>query len=295
LKKGLMVTFALAAAGALFVFAAAGQVGRAQPDFRSPPEPTVDAQAAPTAVWQCYDVQRGDDPQEVVRLVTENFGGDRVRVRNLILMCELAFKVRPVLGVPDPPPPTDADTRILACYRLELGGDPNDPYQLDTANFGTDGVIVRQSQLMCEEASKTRVFTDPNGSTRTVTTGQPTGQTWQCYTLRLGADPQLSFRLITNNFGRDDVEVRRSGLMCETSAKFKQDAAGNVLPFGEATGEVLQCFRLLDGADPNIRVTLGTANFGPDEILIRRSNSMCEAAEKEPVFIAGVAFPDDEP
>ena len=122
----------------------------------------------------------------MVRLVTQNFGGNLVRVRNLVMMCELAFKVsrcrarRP--GADTTPLPDPAQTRIFACYKLDRGDDPNDPYTLTTANFGTDKVIVRDSNLMCEERSKTRVKQPVTGGPpTTVVVGTPTGVVWQRY------------------------------------------------------------------------------------------------------------------
>jgi hypothetical protein len=296
MKVSLLAAVLVASLGALLVFTTSGsEVSRAQPDFGVQALPELENQAAPTRVWQCFDLQRGEDADTVVRLVTENFGGDRVQVRNLVMMCELALKYRPVPGTADPAPPPDEAVVILACYRIQEGGDPNDPFVLTTANFGSDGILVRNSNLMCEEASKTRVVVTPDGNEVRETTGQPTGQTWQCYRLSGGNNPQAPFRLLTNNFGRDDVRVMDSVLMCEGSAKFRQNSDGTITQFGDVTGQVVQCFRILEGGSPNLQVTLDTENFGQDEVAVRRSSLMCEPARKQPVFIAGVAILGDAP
>jgi hypothetical protein len=266
------------------------QARQTAPPISAPP---AIEQAAPTRVLECFNLnvprnQPGGDPKAVVRLVTQNFGGDLVRVRRLALMCELALKVPvPVPGTPDetPPPPDPAAVRVLACYEIERGTDPNDPFVLSTRNFGRDIVWVRTSKLMCEEASKTRVL----ATGQVVTVGQPTGQPWQCFILRNAKNNNLPFRLVTNNFGRDDVFVLRGVNLCEDAMKLRQDAAGTIITSGEATGRVMECFRVESKLDPRVRVTLTTRNFGPVEAEVRRAASMCEDAEKISIY----TFPDD--
>jgi hypothetical protein len=249
-------------------------------------------QVAPTLVFQCYNLSGGDDVKVDVRLVTENFGGDLVRVRNLVMMCELAVKtVPPAAGGSDPPPPSPSITRIYACYKIERGADPNDPFVLTTANFGEDVIAVRVSDLLCEQATKT--ITLPSG--QEVTIGQASGFLWQCYRLG-GSDVQGGpFRLITNNFGRDDVRVGSGARMCETAAKFRLDATGNVVQSGVATGDVFECFRLGNGDGPAVKAVLETRNFGRDEVEVRRSSLMCEPATKVPVFDVDISRAEPEP
>jgi hypothetical protein len=203
-------------------------------------------------------------------------------------MCELAFKVAPPTpGLPDetPPPPDPTVVRVLACYEIERGTDPNDPFVLDTANFREDPVWVRTSKLMCEEASKTRVL--PTGEV--VTVGQATGQPWQCFILRNAKDNNLPFRLVTNNFGRDNVFVLRGVNLCEDAMKLRQNADGTIVTSGEAVGRVMECFRIESKLDPRVRVTLTTRNFGPVDAEVRRAASMCEGAKKVPIY----TFPED--
>jgi hypothetical protein len=244
----------------------------------------------PTQVFECFSAQRGPDAAAVVRLITQNFGGDLVRVRNLVMMCELAFKVKPVPGTnpgADPTPlPDPAQTRIFACYKLDRGDDPNDPFTLTTANFGTDKVIVRDSNLLCEEGSKTRVKQPVTGGPpTTVVVGTPTGVVWQCYRLADTQPNDQPFRLLTNNFGRDDVRIGRGVQMCEEAAKQRIDPATNtVVETGKATGNVVECFAVRSGTDPKAPVTLETKNFGKANTVIRRPLMMCEAAKKVPSF-----------
>jgi hypothetical protein len=241
----------------------------------------------PTQVFECFNTQRGPDAAATVRLVTQNFGGDLVRVRNLVMMCELAFKVKPTTtGTTDSTPlPDPAQTRIFACYRLERGDDPNDPFTLATDNFGIDRVVVRDSNLLCEEGTKTRV-TQPTagGPSVTTVTGTETGVVWQCYRLAQTKEANAPFRLLTNNFGRENVSVGRGVMMCEEAAKQRPDAAGKIVETGKATGKVQECFSVRSNADPKASVTLETKNFGKANTVVRRPVMMCELGTKTPVF-----------
>jgi len=251
----------------------------------APTPPLVDAQTSPiTEVFECFRVDPGDqpgaDPKVVVRLVTDNFGGKLVRVRKLVAMCELALKYTPVAGQLDPPPPADTQTRIYACYQIQRGQDPNDPFVLFTQNFQRDLVQVRTSQLMCEEAAKLR--TDAAGNVTTV--GQPTGNIWQCFNIDRAKPINQKFRLSTNNFGRNDALIIRGSQLCEEAMKLRLTATGTVVTSGEATGRVLECFRLETGLDPKAKVTLETKNFGRVDVVVRRAVLMCEPGEKTPVY-----------
>lgn len=263
-----------------------GTEARQDPPPTARTEEVAQAGANPTRVFECFrlDVnsdQYGADPKAVVRLVTDNFGGKLVRVRKLIAMCELALKYAPAAGVSDPPPPTDADTRIYACYQIQRGQDPNDPFVLFTQNFQNDLVQVRTSQVMCEEASKTR--TNANGEVTTV--GKPAGNIWQCFNLDKGKQINQKFRLSTNNFGRDDTLIIRGTQLCEDAMKLRLNADGTVVTSGKATGRVLECFRLESKLDPRAKVTLETNNFGRVDVTVRRAFQMCEPGEKTPVYI----------
>lgn len=240
----------------------------------------------PTQVFECFNAQRGPDAAATVRLITQNFGGDLVRVRNLVMMCELAFKVKPPIGTTDvtPPLPDPASVRIFACYRLDRGDDPNDPYTLTTDNFGADKVTVRDSNVMCEEGSKTRVKTTTAGPPITTVTGTPTGVVWQCFRIAGSKEGNAPFRLLTNNFGREDVRILRGVGMCEEAAKQRIDATGAIVESGKATGNVLECFAVRSSADPKAPVVLETKNFGKANTVIRQPVMMCEPGKKTPQF-----------
>lgn len=244
------------------------------------------AGANPTRVFECFRVdvandQPGADPKAVVRLVTDNFGGKLVRVRKLVAMCELAYKFPPPVGTPDEVfPPTDADVRVFACYQIQRGQDPNDPFALFTPNFQKDIVQVRTSQQMCEEATKTRA--DAAGNVKTL--GSASGIVWQCFNLDKGKTINQKFRLVTNNFGRDDALVLRGSQLCEEARKDRLTATGEVTHSGQATGRVAECFRLESKLDPKAKVTLTTSNFGPVDVVVRRAVQMCEPGDKTPIL-----------
>ena len=231
---------------------------------------------APTLVYTCYDVQKGEDVKVDARLITTNFGGDLVTVRRLVMMCELSTKN--VIDTTNPKAPPVQDTKIFACYTLDNGTDPNDPYSITTKNFGKDGVIVRTSNLMCESAVK--YVTTANGTTQQF--GSMNGVIWQCYRLDKGLDPAKPFILANNNFGLNSVRVRIGIEMCEEGEKDRL-INGQIDVTGKATGVVYECFKLDNGKDPQKVVTLETKNFGKDQVLVRNARVMCEIGVKEPI------------
>jgi hypothetical protein len=237
-----------------------------------------DEQATTTFVWICYDLRGGADEQATVRLITKNFGGDLVRVRKLVRMCEGSYKY-PV-GTVAPVPPNGP---ILACYIVGKGNNPQDPYQLTTANFGTDQVIVGASRLMCESAIKRHVGSDK----------PPVGQTgapiWQCYNLREGHVIDKEYFYTNQNFGPGLALVRQLVMLCEEAAKERTDAAGNVTTVGQASGAVVACYSITSNQNPAATVVLRTDNFGRDQVAVHQATLLCERADKKPVF----HFPTD--
>jgi hypothetical protein len=277
---GLLILFAVLS---LTWFTGGGATSSAQRQDGPQDQTDASAQVAPTQVLECYTVKKGDSVNVSARLITKNFGGDLVVIRQLVLMCELSTK-NPVDSQNAVPPPL-ADTRIYACYSLARGGTPDDPYIIETANFGKDGVIVRTSNLMCETAAKHVV--DAAGNVTTI--GTPSGNILQCYKLSQGDNPGKDFALVNNNFGRSLIKVATATQMCEEAQKLRL-IAGAVVTSGEANGVVQECFAIRGGDDPEKVVTLETSNFGRDEVVVRRPVLMCEHGEKTPVYIPGIPF-----
>lgn len=246
------------------------------PPLASVPSVRDQVGAAPTLVFECFQLYLGQDPNKTLMLVTDNFGKDIVTVRTSDMVCESAYKYRQVPVGTKPAPPTVHEA--LQCFRLQNGQDPNDPAVLDTLNFGPDGVRVRTSTRMCESAVKLRPGLPPFGEV-------PQPRAWQCFNIQNGHNPNVQVVLSTNNFGAHRAFVRQAVLMCETAAKYIQTAAGEVqLSIPNEEQQVYECFRLIETPFQLAPATLITKNFGNDEVRIGRANLMCEPAKKTILF-----------
>jgi hypothetical protein len=144
--------------------------------------------------------------------------------------------------------------------------DPNEDVTLTTANFGEGDVTVRSATSMCEPAEKY-----VEGSY----VGDLALPSQQCFNLTGGMDPREGVTLATDNFGEDDVTVRRSNLMCDEALV---DADNGALP--EPVQR--QCFTLTGGHDPNREIDVRTELFGEDTVRVRASTLMCEASPNQP-------------
>jgi hypothetical protein len=156
--------------------------------------------------------------------------------------------------------------RVMECFLVDAGADPNVAVQLRTRNFGTDYVRVRGLAFMCEGARKTR---------GRLVIGEPGGHVFACYRIERGDDPDDPVVLDTTNFPADRVDVRRAGLMCESARKVR-----GTLVVGHAGEHVLECFGLALGANPSAAALLTTQNFGNDSVVVTTSVRMCEEATK---------------
>jgi hypothetical protein len=206
--------------------------------------------------WQCFNVTGGDDPRESLTLTTE-FGDDDVTVRRATRFCETATKNGE--GSLEP-------LAFYLCYTVTGGMDPNEDVTLTTANFGEDDVTVRSATSMCAPAEKY-----VEGSY----VGDLDLPSQQCFNLTGGIDPREGVTLATDNFGEDDVTVRRSNLMCEEALV---DADNGALP--EPVQR--QCFTLTGGNDPNREIEVRTELVGEDTVRVRASTLMCEASLNQP-------------
>jgi hypothetical protein len=174
-------------------------------------------------VLQCYRLRGGSDPDDLVGLRTRNFGDDRVIVRRAVMMCEGARKEHQATPGGDTQSFGTPGDRVLMCYRIQEGDNPQATVVLENRNFGEDKVIVGPAVMMCEEANK-RTRTNEEG------VGQPTGIVWECYALNEGDDPQATVVLETANFGKDKVIVRHSRMMCERALKDHFSSLGSATP-----------------------------------------------------------------
>lgn len=108
-------------------------------------------------ILEAYQIGRGDDPQTVVTLTTQNFREDLVRVRKAMVMMEEAMKeTRNADGTIERiGKPTG---RVWQCFKLDGGDDPQMRVSLETVNFPLDEVTVGAAIIMCEEARKVPII-----------------------------------------------------------------------------------------------------------------------------------------
>jgi hypothetical protein len=261
------------------LFVAKGGTTSAQQPAPDSGNATVTLDAA-HQVHVCYDVENGHEVKVDARLVTTNFGGDRVTIGRLVMMCELSTLTS--VDATNPVPPTVPDTRILACYSLRDGANPNDPYFIDTFFFN-DAVIVGQSNLMCETAAK--YVTDAAGNVQKF--GAPSGNVRQCFDLAKGDNVGKTFAIVNNNFGLDKALIGAGAKMCEEAAKHRI-INGMLDVTGFANGVVEECFRMRGNLDPKLPVVLETENFGRSEAVVRQARLLCVNGEKTPIFSGAI-------
>jgi hypothetical protein len=200
---------------------------------------------------------------------------------------------RAQLHLGDQPNPFEpVATRVLECFQVQRGADPDDPYALVTKNFGTDKVLVRQAVHLCEGAVKSKVQ-NPAASGLIV---EPPNVVWECFKLQEGDTPNKQFRLFTNNFGETPTLVRRAVELCEDALKIRVDATGTTTTVGHPTGRVYECYRI-DAKAQGGAFWLATKNFGSHPARLRHPNLICEAATKIPLeqFPPFTAAPPGEP
>jgi hypothetical protein len=183
-------------------------------------------------LWQCFDVERGANPDDDLSLVTANFGTEPVTVGTAVQMCESAHK-RHVTAAGGVIEVGREGAMALHCFSLTtpLGEEPPERgpngVELTTVNFGLQLVNIGQTTLLCEEASKHTA--DP----RKRDIGKPTGRVWQCFSIGNGGPPDpepASVTLTTTNFGTMEVEVGDLFMMCERARKVYSLSATPVDP-----------------------------------------------------------------
>jgi len=229
----------------------------------------------------CYDLRHGDNENANAVLETATYGQDEVRIRKLVMLCELSnmytFKIPAGFWFYlAPKPPAIAETTIFACYTLQNGDDPGMGANLTTQSFGKDQVLIDTSNLMCESARKHVVNAD--GYTSTYGTGTDT--ILQCFETSLGDDPNLAAAFANNNFGDEPVVMGAGIGMCEEGVKYRE-VDGRPEVTGTAAGVAYQCFAIARWQDDRqVEVTLETANFGSDDVTVGRASQLCQLAKK---------------
>jgi hypothetical protein len=261
--------------------------------------------------YQCFDLTgRDDDEKEEneeseengdgdhlqVGLVTENFGLDVVTVKDLALVCELGL-IYPDSGGNSGEVET---VRILACYVIEHGDNPDDPVILspyeepatvDAAVIYEDAVVVKKAQYLCEEGTKTLVNGRNSATVVSEPYGEITGRVWECFSVERGDEGNEEVTLVTENFGSDRVEIKDLSLLCEFAEKVLENGQGGYDPvcitegcLPEEGDEFLACFEIDDGEDHEVRVEIETDNFGTENVRIDKAKVMCVSVLKERPF-----------
>jgi hypothetical protein len=171
------------------------------------PDGVVFGQFDQAVIMAGFKMSKGTNPDDPVELTTGNFGPDQVNVFQGIAMCEGASKE--VSGATPIGIPGD---HIWEIFRIANGNDPAARVVLNTGNFGSDDVEVRQAWLMFEEATK-------QTADSAEILGVVSGRVWECYRLDGGNIPDVSVILTTKNFGPEKVVVGSSITMCEEARK----------------------------------------------------------------------------
>lgn len=254
----------------------------------APAGPAAVEDAGPTA-FACYslDLNETSDVSEdagaeegagdrTLRIVTEQ-GHERINVAGLELLCVSSARD----GEEGAQAPAAEDTRVLACYAIDDGNDIRDGFSFTTEGYGTDAVVLRESELVCEEASMT--LEDDT------TVGKPTGVAWLCQRLRGGddADVDLSY---ANLFGPDDAEVDNAVVLCAIASEFGAPVDKPVAPTAQVVETekaeepitLLACFDLDKAAEPEVTVTIETLTFGSVDVFVGNASLWCESATVTP-------------
>jgi hypothetical protein len=169
-----------------------------------------------TRVMECFRTRRGSDPDDPYSLFTNNFGPDKVIVRQSRVLCEGAIKSK------EPPQPgtawpVDIPPVVWECFAISDGDRPDRAFNLYTNNFGHHQIRVVRGVELCEDARKVRVLA--TGETSAI--GRPTGRVYECYEIK-GRNPAAAFWLTTKNFGPGQVRLRHPEMMCEQAYKIPQ-------------------------------------------------------------------------
>jgi hypothetical protein len=248
--------------------------GRSTEAQAHPPPP------GPTLVMECWRITEGNNPNALVRLITDNFARDDAYVREASRYCELGHKYYQPTATTQLKPP---DTQVAwQCFNLAKGDDPDDEVILTTQNFGTHRAVVRRAVLMCENALKIRATAG-----QVTTYGNPAlNRVYVCYQLEAANLPPTRFSIVTDNFGVDPVLARRPELLCEEAVKLRKGWE----PFGVAQQGVFECFKV-NGNTRNDSFLLRTRNFADDQVRLRTPEVFCELAQKRLLYDHDPAAP----
>jgi hypothetical protein len=78
------------------------------------------------------------------------------------------------------------------------------------------------------------------------------------------------------------VRVIAPSLMCEGATKYEEKPS-ELPQLDPAEISINQCFSILEGNTPNVKVRLTTENFGSKDVTVWKSRYLCESAVKQPL------------
>ena len=249
---------------------------------------TVAAGTPGTIVFECFQVDRGPDPNAVVLAQTQNFGNDTVIVRRAVRVCEPALKLR------DNPDPAAGTIQILPNATLTLGSDAGAP------TVSMDGAIAMLRESPTAPAGGKVLASSMQGggmvadSFFDVFLELAAVGNWQLdsffdITYRMSATggtagPQssdVSLHLVSQGPGLYSgplpTPVTIGGAKFTNATLTLNDPTATN---GTAATRVMECFRTEKGADPNDPYLLTTNNFGRDPVLVRQASTLCEGRSR---------------
>lgn len=160
----------------------------------------------PAQIMQCFNVDRGLDPNRQVTLTSETVN-ITATVGKAQMMCENASKRLPPQSAPVG---LKVDT-AWQCFALsDVSATPGQPATIVTQNFGPGTDEVRRGRFLCEEALKRRSGFEPYGAA--------SGVAYLCSAFG-GAASNAPAILETRNFGEDGVVFGAPSLWCENVHK----------------------------------------------------------------------------
>ena len=172
--------------------------------------------------------------------------------------------------------------KAQVCYDVDHGEDVRVDVVLETKTYGLDKAQVRTLVMLCE-LSTINTFPIPDYTFVTVAPSPPPvadTSIFACYALRGGDNAGMGAHLKTVSFGKDTVTVGTSNIMCESAKKHVTNRDGSVSTYGVSTNNILQCFKLANGDNPNLAVSFANNNFGSDVVTTGKGIGLCEEGVK---------------
>lgn len=243
-----------------------------------------------TIVFECFELDRGPDPNAVVRTQTKNFGFDTLIVRRAVRMCEPALKL--------PTQPADGTIEMEPNVTMTLGT------ASDPGMVSLDGALglLRESPSLPSRGMVLGASLQGGGNVAVDSFFDVFTELDAVGNYEIDSFFDITYRIDSEGGGgTTQMQLKHesgdlyTGLLLPavqiggvelTHATMKINTPGTI-----AT-RVMECFRTQRGSDPDDPYALVTRNFGPDKVIVRQSRVLCEGAikSKEPPQ-PGTAWP----